>query len=73
MILEAMHTVGVICSYWSDFIEEGYADIYEMISYRHLLFQRTSETMSKLSNFIKVVSSQNEFRVWKVKNMASIQ
>jgi hypothetical protein len=57
MILEAIHTVGVIYSYWSDFIEEGYEDAYEMISYRHLSFQRTSEAINKLNNFIKVLAS----------------
>lgn len=58
MILEAIQTVGVIYSYWSDFIEESWHNLYEMISYRHLHFQRTEEALKKLHSFIKVTLTQ---------------
>ena len=55
MIMEAVQSVGVTCSYWYDFIENDLRPIYDKITYRHLCCQRTDEAMKKLCDFLKVI------------------
>ena len=54
-VLEATGSDGVTCCYWSDFIDKGWGDEYQMIVHRHLHCERNIETMARLHQFVAVI------------------